>query len=303
MNASDDERSLQSPLSSYSGLRRQYVKFCDLPDFDDPALRRRIAEIVPGLNARTELHRKHWEFAMLTLFLEDVGLLDPGAEALAVGAGHEYVLYWLANRLGRVVATDIYGEGPFAEREADALMLTDPSTFAPYPYPRERLEVLKMDGRSLAFAEESFDIVFSLSSIEHFGGPGDIACAAAEIGRVLRPGGCAFIVTECYVARHPLNSKIVRTGLKVLTLGRVALYAEDVFKKRDLETWIVRPSGLELVQPLDDTLSPETFGNIIHVEGDCLRPETGNPHPHLLLVAQRSPWTSVALALRKSGGT
>ena len=51
-------------------------------------------------------------------------------------------------------------------------MLTDPGTFAPYPYERERLDVRWMDARDLRFPDGSFDAVFSLSSIEHFGGPG-----------------------------------------------------------------------------------------------------------------------------------
>jgi len=66
-----------------------------------------------------------WEFAMLALFLEETGRLHEGTSALAVGAGDERMVFWLANRIGRVVATDIYGEGSFAEREATATMLTE----------------------------------------------------------------------------------------------------------------------------------------------------------------------------------
>src|SRR5512133_3149491 len=109
-------------------LKRQYVKLCDVRDFDDPALRKRIHSILPE-HDRTEIQRKHWEFAILTLFLVDVGKLDERAQ----------VLYWLANRVRRIVATDIYGEGEFGTREAEASMLTDPAAFAPYPYPEERL--------------------------------------------------------------------------------------------------------------------------------------------------------------------
>ena len=62
-----------------------------------------------------------------------------------------------------------------------------------------------MDGRRLTFPDASFDAVFTVSSIEHFGAPGDVARAAAEIGRVLRPGGHALIITECLVHYHPLD--------------------------------------------------------------------------------------------------
>src|SRR5687767_15223501 len=174
------------------GLKRQYVKLCDVRDFDDPALRKRIRSILPGHDPRTDVHRKHWEFAILTLFLEDVGKLDERAEVLSVGAGHEHVLYWLANRVRRVVATDIYGEGEFDTREAEASMLTDPAAFAPYPYPEERLEVHSMDARSLDFPDESFDVVYSLCAIEHVGSSVDIARAARGIGRVVGAGCSAF---------------------------------------------------------------------------------------------------------------
>jgi SAM-dependent methyltransferase len=286
-------------------LRRQYAKLCDLADFEDPELRARIREIAPGPEAE-ELHRKNWEYALLALFLEDVGLLRDDARVLSVGAGHEEVLFWLANKVGRVVATDLYGEGDFSAREAVVTMLDDPSAFAPYPYCEDRLEVRKMDGRALDFPDGSFDAVFSLSSIEHFGRPAEISRAAREIGRVLGPGGYAFVVTECFVGRHPLNSKLVQTGIRALTLGRRASTATpqmrmlSVFTPEELKRHIVRPSGLEQMQPLDRTISPATWENLIHWRGAGeLTPATGNDFPHILLKAHGSAWTSVALPLRK----
>jgi SAM-dependent methyltransferase len=286
-------------------LRRKYAKLCDLSDFEDPDLRARIREIAPGPEEE-ELHRKNWEYAMLALFLEDVGLLNDGAQVLSVGAGHEEVLFWLANKVGRVVATDLYGEGDFSAREAEVTMLDDPSAFAPYPYREDRLEVLKMDGRKLDFPNGSFDAVFSLSSIEHFGKPAEISQAAREIGRVLRSGGYAFVVTECFVGRHVLNSKLVQTAIRGATLGRRASTATpqtrmlSVFTPEELTRFIVRPSGLEQLQPLDRTISSETWENLIHWRGAGeLTPATGRDFPHILLKAHGSAWTSVALPLRK----
>jgi SAM-dependent methyltransferase len=294
-------------------LRRQYVKLCDLRDFDDPAVRTRIRAIAPGHEARAEIRRKFWEYAMLTLFLEDVGKLHEKTIALSVGAGHEEVLFWLANRLRRVVATDIYGEGSFVE--ADDMMLTNPARFAPYPYPAERLDVRRMDGRSLEFADASFDVVFSLSSIEHFGSTADVRRAAREIGRVLRPGGYAFIVTECFLSRHLTNSRLLQTAVRIATRGRVLEKATlrrralDVFTPRELQTLIVQPSGLDLVQPLDLTISPETFTNVIRWRGPGqYEPATGDEWPHIVLQPalpalateiRGAPFTSVALALTK----
>src|SRR2546423_1883977 len=108
-----------------AALSRQYVKLCDLPDFDDAQLRTRLREMIAAdYQPREELRRKFWEYAMLGLYLEEVGALRADATALAVAAGHEAPLFWMANRIGKVIATDIYGEGGFAEGEADASMLT-----------------------------------------------------------------------------------------------------------------------------------------------------------------------------------
>lgn len=298
-----------------SPWQRHYVKLCDLPDFDDPVLRRRIREIVPNHESRAEVRRKFWEYAMLALFLEDAEKLHDGTQVLSVGAGHEEVLFWLANRVGKVVAIDIYGEGGFARGEADETMLTDPKAFAPYPYRKDRLQTLKMDARVLGFSDASFDVVFSLSSIEHFGDHRDVARAAREIGRVLRPGGLAFIVTECFVARHPLNSPLVQTAIRIATLGRRCKKATprrravDVFTSGELQRWIIQPSGLELVQPLDLTLSPETWQNVIIWRGaDEFEASGDDPWPHILLQPQGSAFflrggaaafTSAALAMRK----
>ncbi len=110
---------LSSTASDPAALERQYVKFCDLHDFDDPRVLSRIGEVVPQVAGDARLHRKYWEYALLTLFLEDLGLLRDDVEVLSVGAGQEEALFWLANRVGRVVAADIYGEGSFADREAE----------------------------------------------------------------------------------------------------------------------------------------------------------------------------------------
>jgi len=298
-------------------LSRQYVKFCDLPDFEDSKLRARIHEIVPDLDPPADLRRKFWEFALLTLFLEDVGRLDESTEVVSIGAGHEEVLYWLANRVGRVVATDIYGEGGFAEGEADESMLTNAIAFAPYPYREDRLEVYKMDGRALEFPDEHFDVAFSLSSIEHFGSARDVARAATEMGRVLRPGGHAFVVTECFTDSHPMNSKLLQTAIRLATLGRRCNKATpwrravEVFTPRELESTIIGPSGLELIQPLDQTISAATREHVTPWLGEGRFEWADEQEPHILVRPQGSAFflrgetatfTSVALALRKPLG-
>jgi SAM-dependent methyltransferase len=289
-------------------LSRRYVKFCDRRDFDDAQLRQAIREIVPSRSPGEQLERKCWEYGMLALFLRDVGALREDREILAVGAGHEEPLFWLANRVRRVVATDIYGQGQFAGREAQDTMLDDPRPFAPYPYREDHLEVRWMDARELRFPDASFDAVFSLSAIEHFGGPQDVARAAREMARVLRPGGYAFVVTECFVSRNLLDSPLVQTAIRALSLGRRCPTATprrrivDVFTARELHARIVGPSGLRLMQPLHREMSPETFENVTLFRDGRLEPASGRHFPHILLRADGAPWTSVCLALEKPSG-
>jgi SAM-dependent methyltransferase len=300
---SDAEHATSAPVAP--GLSRQYVKLCDRRDFDDPELRAQLREMVAPRPEEQEIERKLWEYAMLGLFLRDVGALRDDAQILSVAAGHEEPLYWLANRVARVVATDIYGEGGFAAREAKGSMLDDPAAFAPYPYREDHLEVRTMDARTLDFPDETFDAIFSLSSIEHFGTPADIARAAAEIGRVLKPGGHAFVVTELLVRSHPLDNPLVQTAIRYLTLGRRCPTATprqriiDAFTARELEPRIVTPSGLRLMQELDMTLSPESFENTTRFIGDALEHPDGRRWPHIMLQAHGAPWTSVCLALEK----
>ena len=290
-------------------LSRQYAKLCELEDFADPDLAAAIADVAPSQSAARP-HRKGWEFAMAALFLRDVGRLDADAEVLDVAAGSEEMLFWLARRARRVVGIDIYGEGTFAGGEAAASMLADPAAFAPYDYPADRLEVRHMDARVLDFPDASFDAVVSFSSIEHFGGPADIARAAREIGRVLRPGGHAFLVTELFLETSPLDSAPVQFALRLATLGRVCARATprrrvvgEAFTPRTLRRDVIEPSGLELMQPIDYTRSPASGENVqvLH-RGGRVTSSTGEPHPHITLRTLRSTWTSLALPLVKPAG-
>jgi SAM-dependent methyltransferase len=301
MTASLDDRPMTSP--------HHYAKLCDLADFEDPELLAAIHSVLPERDPREHVERKVWEFGMFALFLSEQGVLDDRSEVLAVGAGDERMAFWLANRVGMVTATDIYGEGEFAHREAGDSMLSNPGAHAPFPYREDRLRVLSMDGRALEFSDESFDVVYSLSSIEHFGGPRDVARAAREMGRVLRPGGVAFVVTECLVRRHSLNAAPVDFAVRLAALNRRRRLATpwrrgivaEAFTPRELERRIVGPSGLELMQPVDLRLSERSWENltVTHDPDSRLESRTGEYYPHILLQYSRSVFTSVCLPLRK----
>jgi SAM-dependent methyltransferase len=288
-------------------LSRQYVKLCEREDFDDPEFKSVLAEIVPGLTAERETHRKHWEYARLGMYLREVGALREDASALAVAAGHEETVFWLANQVGRVVATDIYGQGSFGEREAAASMLRDPAPLAPFEYRRDHLEVQDMNALDLRFPDDTFDIVYSLSSIEHFGGLAGAERGAREMSRVLKPGGHLVITTECFIGHHVLDLAAVQFAIRLATFGRRCggatprRRATEVFTPAELQRCIVGASGLHLAQTLATNVSAPSFENLAHMGPDG-QPSTpsGSVFPHIVLKAFGAPWTSVFLALQKA---
>lgn len=276
-------------------------KVCDLPDWEDPEFLAMLDELNLSW-AKERKHRKAWEFAQGVRVLNHLGALTPDAVALGVGAGHEAPLFYFANRVREVHATDIYGDGPFAEGEGSAEMLTDPARFAPFPYREDHLVVKYMDGRDLRYPDSSFDMAFSFSSIEHFGGHQAASRSMQEISRVLRPGGTALITTEVILNEVP---------------------HEEFFLPAELHEWLVYPTGLELVEDIDLTISPSLLHNPVNMDAfldeidelwafaRCDR-MLDNPGwsagyrdrllPYVVLQSGPVVFTSVIMALQKTGG-
>ena len=185
-------------------------------------------------NDKLLMHRKPYEFTQLVYGCRRLGVLGPDASILSVGAGHELILFWLANHVARVVATDMY-EGDWQHvqgREGDPAVLKRPEDYAPFPYRRERLRFMRMDGRRLAFRDGTFDIAYSLSSIEHFGGLDGAVATVREMGRVLRRGGVLVVATE-YILEGPRHP--------------------ETFLPQEIAALATQP-GLELVQPIDEAV-------------------------------------------------
>ena len=148
----------------------------------------------------------------------------------------------------------------------------------------------------------------SCSSIEHFGSPAQVASSAREIGRVLRPGGHAFIITELFVRHSPIDRAPVHYAARLLSGGRRASTAtprrrhglNEMFTLRELRRDVIEPSGLRLMQPFDLSVSQATWANVTTAHGDGTYTTTsGNPFPAILLQAGRSVFTSICLPLEK----
>jgi SAM-dependent methyltransferase len=217
------------------GVVPRDVQLCELANpakWDNPEWTSLLASLRTMPVDKMSMHRKGYEFAQLLFGLTRLGRLAPDTRVLSVGAGHEAPLYWLANRVGLVVATDMYDTSwrDAWAGEGDERVLARPADYAPFPYREEALVFLKMDGRRLAFRPGTFDIVYSLSSIEHFGGLEGAIEAMDDMARVLKPGGMLVLATEYCLSGPPHH---------------------EAFQPDEVQQLLSRP-GLRLIEPLDE---------------------------------------------------
>jgi SAM-dependent methyltransferase len=223
---------------------------------------------------KLSMHRKAYEFTQLAYGLKTLGLLRDGVRVVSIGAGHEAVLYWLANHVGQVIATDMY-EGIWQDvqsREGDAGVLRNPKDYAPFPYREDRLVFLQMDALRLGLAGECADVAYSLSSIEHFGGVAGASRAIDEMARVLRPGGMLALATE-YVIGGPPH--------------------DETFSPSEFERLIERPD-LVPVAPFDRSVYSRYEYSAVDLYA--------NPHqtPHMVVRFDDTVFTTAFVFMRKA---
>jgi SAM-dependent methyltransferase len=269
-----------------SGKTPGYNKLCELEDFRDETLGRWIRELAPAdAEAYPDFpvgreHRKWWEFAQAARSLTNFGAIHRDAEILGVGAGHETTIFWATNHVRRVFATDLHLDPGVWGADARQSMLLTPGEYAFLPWNERRLVVQHMNALDLHYEDESFDGVFSSSSIEHFGDSENVRRALAEMCRVLKPGGVASITTEFRLrGRGP------------------GFPGALVFSAADLDNVIIRPLPWEPVEPLDLTLSKSTRKTEVTL-ADTLA-GTAPDFPHIVVRHGKFLFTSVHLALRK----
>jgi SAM-dependent methyltransferase len=280
-----------------SDRRFGHCKLCEVEDFSEPVLRELIRDVFasdrehfgePDFPTGRE-YRKYWEVGMTLRAFRAFGALRDDAEVLGVGAGHEATVYWLTRHTGRVVATDLYAEQDvWSETDSGADMLTDPGRYWDDAWNPERLEVRNMSGLDLQFEDESFDAIFSSSSIEHFGDFGDVRRSVEEMYRVLRPGGVVALATEF---------RLEGRGIGLPGLLR--------FDEPELRSLLLDGLWWDPVTPFDLSISEETVRRPVLMKDAIADIESGlwgwSQYPHVVLRDGEFLWTSVHVALIKSG--
>ncbi len=265
-------------------------KVCELDDWSDAqrvdAMRRMLPyHVAAGADyPRGSEHRKAWEYAQLLRGLEGLDKLGDSSTVLSVGAGHEDPVFYLTNHARWVFATDIYGKGSFRGGEGAARMIDDPDSFARFPYNRNRLVTQWMSALDLRYEPSTFDVVFSLSSIEHFGTRQDISKSLSEMSRVLKPGGILCVVTECVV-----NGADDYWGRGVA-----------VFSPTTLSELAAAVPDVELVEPIDFSVSPQTRATSYPLKAALKDARKGQIHyPQIVVSEWGREWTSASMFFRK----
>jgi len=257
------------------------VKLCKVYGLDDardadPLWQELLLAMCPDWKSHGgALHRKYWEWGLGLYGLHTLGCIRPDAVALGVGAGVEWPLFYLANRVNTVYATDLYSPKSFFQG-LDPTVPGNAAKLAPFPYRAESLLFRKMDALGLEFDDDTFDFVFTFSSIEHFGGHPGAVLAMQEIARVLKPGGVACVATELILAGPDHH---------------------EFFKAPDIEPCFAAGSGMDFVEPLDLSVDAELISHPVLFE---VAPGfTGYTGPHTSVKCGDLTFTSIEFFLRK----
>lgn len=276
-------------------------KLCCIEDWDN----NEVKQIIPkfqdiayynkcqGVLARKpgQIHRKDWEWALGMIAMKRFGKLNENNKAIGVGAGKELILYYLANHIGHVYATDLYSTKDW-ENFAPSDFPENPGKYSPFSYNQSALTVLRMNATQLEFPSNSSDIVFSFSSIEHFGGDNYSGALKSlkEMERVLKPGGIAVVATE-----YIINNKNP-PDLSNQFYNEHTIYSH-LIDKLDL---------MKLVEPLDLTISQKTLEKGIIDAADAVKWDTSRvddnfkqTHPYIVIKLGNILVTSIMLVFQK----
>lgn len=241
-------------------------KLSDLPEFDHPEWTDVAAALGLPTTGSARLTKKYWEYTHVVYGLKQLGCLQPAARALSVGSGFEIPFFYIANQVEHAAGIDLF-EGvtdlPAAAEHTER--------YVAFPVRLGCFTLQRMNARQLEFPDNSFDIVFSLSSIEHFGGSRAAAQAMHEVGRVLKPGGVAAIATE-----------LILNGVRDPNFFLPEQFAESV----------IRPSGLSVIGDIDFSISADLLDTAPQV-GETRR------QPYIAVYGGRALFTSIMVFLRK----
>lgn len=279
-----------------------YNKVCELEDFANPKLQPVMSDIFFHENIRFghdfpigHEYRKYWEIAMSVRALVDGGAIHPTSELLGVGAGNEPTVFYLTNYVSRVFATDLYLDEDW-HQYANVGMFTHPERYWQQDWNRRRLVVQHMDALELQYEDNSFDGIFSSSSLEHFGSLDDVRQSIREMTRVLKPGGILALSTEFRLDGSG-------SGISGTLLFDESQIRDLFFNLSSLEPMSTPNFQISASTLHTEILFAEAVGDVmchIQTNGEIIYHKlTWSTYPHILLRQDQYLFTSIHIALRK----
>jgi SAM-dependent methyltransferase len=256
-------------------------KLCCVEDWENPEMK----AMLRTLGYSGYIHRKDWEWSLGLIAMQRLNKLNEDSLVLGVASGKERIPFYLAdNRVKHVYATDLYADDGWEEAPAD--FIKNPEKYSEQDYDHKRLTAMNMDGRHLSFDSNLFDVVFSFSSVEHFGGEKHSGAlkSVLEMERVLKPHGIAIVATEFI-----LNNKDHQEYFNEITI-----YSDLIDKLYKLK----------LVEPLDLTMTQRTMKTVLDFYPHALQwkdmsTEYKKNHPHIILRIKNIVYTSIMLVFKK----
>lgn len=257
-------------------------KLCCVEDWENEEINKLRQEWMPinlvftgQIRPFLDIHRKFWEWALGIIAIRRLGKLNKNSIAIGVGSGKELPLFYLANKISHVYATDLY-DGTSAEDQCPQDFPENPGKYAPFPFNEKALTISRMDGTDLSFDSNYCDIVFSFSSVEHFGGENHSGALKSlkEMERVLKPGGIAIVTTE-YIINEQDHY--------------------EYFNKDKIYSDLIDNLDMKLVESLDLNISPKTLETVIDLKSEGW----GKISPAILCKTDNVLFTSVMLVFQK----
>jgi SAM-dependent methyltransferase len=206
-------------MMGYAGvgpLRREFCRM--LPGFDEPG--------------KTDRRGAHWDRTMQSLDSRGYGL-DNFLAQMKRRAYLSLIERWGGVPCeGRVLKTDLFEEamGPdqfLTDLSRDDSMVvgmdvsSEAAMRAQQRDERRRARYITADARHLPFASDSFALVVSPSTLDHFKNPGDLEYSLRELARILAPDGRLIITLDNRQnIFDPLLRIANRMGLVPFYLGR-----------------------------------------------------------------------------------
>jgi hypothetical protein len=127
-------------------------RLCYVDDLENSEIR----EILSSL--QRNFTRRSWEWALAVVAMRRFGKLNDNSKAIGIASAKEPLLFYLANDVNHVYATDLYDSNK--DRNAPSDFPENPKKYAPFPYKKDVLTALRMNATNLEFPSESFDIAF-----------------------------------------------------------------------------------------------------------------------------------------------